>query len=109
MSVQEICTLIETIVAVVPTLVAVGALVYNIIKNKNWALVQKMIQAAMTTVEDYAKEHTAMTSAEKQEMAIEAVKASCAEAGITVDAALLKRIVAYIEQLCSWSKTVNAK
>jgi len=68
-----------------------------------------MIFDAMTAVEAYAKEHPEMTSDDKLNMAIEGVKAACASQGIELDEQLIKDIIAKIEELCSWSKTVNCK
>lgn len=100
--------LIGAVCALVPTLVSIFALIKNIIKNKNWALIMKIANSAMSTVEAYSKEHPGMTSEEKLEMALEAIKASCQTAGITLDEANLQRIVEYIAEMCSWAKTVNA-
>ena len=99
--------LIGAICALVPTIVSVCALIKNIIKNKNWALIMKIANSAMSAVEVYSKEHTGMTSEEKLEMALEAIKASCKTAGIALDEANLQRIVEYIAEMCAWAKTVN--
>ena len=99
--------LIGAVCALVPTLVSIFALIKNIIKNKNWALIMKIANSAMSTVEAYSKEHTGMTSEEKLEMALEAIKASCQTAGIALDEANLQRIVEYIAEMCAWAKTVN--
>ena len=99
--------LIGAICALVPTIVSVCALIKNIIKNKNWALIMKIANSAMSAVEVYSKEHTGMTSEEKLEMALEAIKASCQAAGIALNEANLQRIVEYIAEMCAWAKTVN--
>ena len=99
--------LIGAVCALVPTLVSIFALIKNIIKNKNWALIMKIANSAMSTVEAYSKEHPGMTSEEKLEMALEAIKASCKTAGIDLDEANLQRIVEYIAEMCTWAKTVN--
>ena len=99
--------LIGAICALVPTIVSVCALIKNIIKNKNWALIMKIANSAMSAVEVYSKEHTGMTSEEKLEMAVEAIKASCQTAGIALDEASLQRIVEYIAEMCAWAKTDN--
>lgn len=99
--------IIGAVCALVPTLVSVVCLIKNIIKNKNWELVKKIAMEAMTTVEEYAKEHPEMTSEEKLDMALDAVKAGLIAAGISFDEALIKQIIAYINELCTWSKTVN--
>ena len=99
--------LIGAVCALVPTLVSIFALIKNIIKNKNWALIMKIANSAMSTVEAYSKEHPGMTSEEKLEMALEAIKASCQTAGIALDETNLQRIVEYIAEMCAWAKTVN--
>ena len=99
--------LIGAVCALVPTLVSIFALIKNIIKNKNWALIMKIANSAMSAVEVYSREHPGMTSEEKLEMALEAIKASCKTAGIALDEANLQRIVEYIAEMCAWAKTVN--
>lgn len=102
MSSSDIINLIIAIVSVIPTLVSVIVLVINIIKNKNWKLMMAIADEAMKTVEEYAKSHPGMTSDEKLEMAIEAVKSGLAVAGIKIDADTIKRIVEYIKQSIGW-------
>ena len=99
--------LIGAVCALVPTLVSIFALIKNIIKNKNWALIMKIANSAMSAVESYSNEHPRMTAEEKLEMALEAIKASCQTAGIALDEANLQRIVEYIAEMCAWAKTVN--
>ena len=99
--------LIAAVCALVPTLVSVFALIKNIIKNKNWTLIMKIANSAMSAVESYSNEHPVMTSEEKLEMALEAIKVSCQTAGIALDEANLQRIVEYIAEMCAWAKTVN--
>ena len=99
--------LIAAVCALVPTLVSVFALIKNIIKNKNWTLIMKIANSAMSAVESYSNEHPVMTSEEKLEMALEAIKVSCQAVGIVLDEANLQRIVDYITEMCAWAKTVN--
>lgn len=103
-----ICTLITTIVGVIPTIVSVIVLVRNIIKNKDWEMIKKIAQEAMTSAEEYAKEHSGMTGEDKLNMALEAVKKGLAAANISFDENSIKKIVEYINQMCAWTKTVNA-
>ena len=70
-------------------------------------MIMKIANSAMSAVEAYSKEHPGMTSEEKLEMALEAIKASCQTAGIALDEANLRRIVEYIAEMCAWAKTVN--
>ena len=104
-----ICELIITVAGVIPTIVSLVCLIKNIIQNKNWTLVMKMAMEAMTTVEAYALEHPEMTSDDKLEMALEAVKTACAAAGVDVNVELIMRIKSYIEEMLKWSKTVNVE
>lgn len=104
-----ICTLITTIAGVIPTIVSLVMLVRNVIKNKDWELIKKIAQEAMTTVEEYANTHPEMSGEDKLNMALEAVKAGLGAAGIKFDENLIKQIVAYIQEMCKWSKTVNTK
>lgn len=104
-----IVELIGAIVALVPTVISVFYLIKNIIKNKNWKLVEQIAQKAMTEAENYAKDHPNMTGDEKFEFAIKIIKAGLSEAGIDFDENLAKQVKSYIENLCSWSKTVNSK
>ena len=82
-------------------------LIKNIIQNKNWSLVEKIILEAMAAAEEYAKEHPEMTGEEKLDFALVAIKSGAQAAGITIDEKLLKKIIAYIEKMCTWSKKVN--
>jgi len=99
---QEILGLVSAIVTVIPTIVSVVLLIRNIIKNKDWAAIMDISDAAMRKVEEYSKEHPGMTSDEKLEMALEAIKAGLGVAGIKIDKALIKRIIDYIKQSISW-------
>jgi len=99
---QEILGLISAIVSIIPTVVSVVVLIINIIKNKNWNMVMDIADAAMRKVEEYSREHPGMSSDEKLDMALEAIKAGLEVAGIKLDKALLERIIAYIKQSISW-------
>ena len=99
---QEILGLVTAIVSLIPTIVSVVILIRNIIKNKNWSLVMSIADAAMKKVEDYSREHPGMSSDEKLEMALQAIKAGLGVAGIKFDDALIKRIIEYIKQSISW-------
>lgn len=107
MTFEQVCELITLICGVIPTIVAVVVLIRNIIQNKNWSLVEKIILEAMTAAEEYAKEHPGMTGEEKLDFALVTIKSGAQAAGITIDENLLKKIIAYIEKMCAWSKKVN--
>ena len=107
MTFEQVCDLITLICRIIPTIVAVVVLIKNIIQNKNWSLVEKIILEAMAAAEEYAKEHPEMTGEEKLDFALVAIKSGAQAAGITIDEKLLKKIIAYIEKMCSWSKKVN--
>jgi len=102
-----ICDLVIAIIGVIPTIISLIYLVRNIIKNKNWNMIMKMAMEAMTAVEAYAIANPNMTSEDKLNMALEAIKKACGSAGITVDDILIKQIIDYISEMCSWAKTVN--
>lgn len=106
---ELICELIITVAGVIPTLVSLVLLIKNTIAQKNWELIMKIAQAAMSEVETYSAEHPDMTSDDKLNMALEVISAGCTAAGIDLDVELLKQIKAYIEEMCKWSKTVNVK
>ena len=99
---QEILGLVTAVVSVIPTVVSVVMLIINIVKNKDWATVMDIADAAMRKVEEYSKEHPGMSSDEKLNMALEAIYVGLEVAGIKVDKALVERIIAYIKQSISW-------
>ena len=66
-----------------------------------------MAKQAMSSIEDFAKTHPEMTSEDKLNLALDVIKNGLAAAKIKVDDALIKQIIEYIKQMCSWSKTVN--
>lgn len=102
-----ICDLIVAICGVLPTIVSVVLLVKNIIENKNWKVIEKIVLSAMSSIEEYAKEHPDLSSDGKLDMALDAIKSGLTAAGISFDANLIKKIIEYINTMCSWSKTVN--
>jgi len=102
MTPTEIKELIIAIVGLIPTLVSVIALIVNIIKNKDWKLIMSMADTAMTVVEKYSIDHPSMTSEQKLDMALEAVKESMAVANIKVTPAKIKRVIEYIKQSIDW-------
>lgn len=99
--------IIVAVCGLIPTIVSVVCLIVNIIKTKNWQLVEEMAKQAMSSVEEFAKTHPEMTSEDKLNLALEAIKSGLAAAKIKVDDALIKQVIEYIKQMCSWSKTVN--
>ena len=102
MSVSEICTLITTICGIIPVVIGAVVAIVNIIKTKNWKLVQEIADKAMATVEAYSKAHPNMSSDEKLEMALEAIKSGLEAVNIKITNALLEQIKAYIKQCISW-------
>lgn len=99
--------IIVAVCGLIPTIVSVICLIVNIIKNKNWQLVEEIAKQAMSSAEEFAKTHPEMTGEDKLNLALEAVKSGLAAAKIKVDEALIKQVIEYIKQMCSWSKTVN--
>lgn len=109
MTANEIINLIISIVSIIPTLISVGVLIYNIIKNKNWTLMTKIIDTAMCQVEEYAREHPTMTSDEKLDMAIQAAKEGLKVAGIELNDAALKRLIEYVKESIGWHNDMNGR
>lgn len=105
----SICTLIVLIGGLIPTGIDLYHKIKEIIKNKDWKAIGKMILEGMSAAEAYAKEHPGMTGQDKLNMCLDAVKASCASQGIELDEKLIKDIISEVEKLIGWSKTVNAK
>ena len=103
-----ILEVIGLVAALIPTIISVVCLIKNIIKNKNWELVKNITLSAMSSVEEWAKTHPEMSSEDKLNMALEAIKSGLAAADIEFNEQLVKQIIAYIEEMCKWSKAVNA-
>lgn len=102
-----ICSLIGVVAGLIPTIIALIKKVKEVIKNKDWSTIMALAQSAMTTVEEYAKEHEGMTSEDKLNMAVDTVEASLKTLGISYTDGTIDQLISYINQLCSWSKTVN--
>ena len=109
MTPSDITNLIIAIVSIIPTLVSVGVLIYNIIKNKNWTLMMNIADAAMAKVEEYYRLHPEMTSEQKLEMAVEAIEEGLKVAGITVDKKTLQRLIDYVKQSIGWLNEMNGR
>ena len=69
-------------------------------KEQNWKLIMKIADAAMETAEKSGKK-----GADKKQMVIESVKASCKAAGINADE-FIDQLVDYIDQTIAF---VNSK
>ena len=109
MPTELIIELVIAIIGVVPTAVSLIALVVKLIKDKNWTAIAKFAQDAMSQAEAYAATHPEMTGKDKLDMALTIVKQTCAANNIDLDEESLKKVIAYIEELIKWSKTVNNK
>jgi len=109
MSTQLILELVIALVGVVPTVVSLVTIVVKMIKDKNWTAIAKFAQDAMSQAEAYAAEHPEMAGQDKLDMALTIVKQMCAANNIALDEESLKKVIAYIEELIKWSKTVNNK
>lgn len=108
MNVGEICTLIVTIVGVIPTVVSLVAYIVKSIKNKDWTTILTITQNAMSEVENASK-NTNNTSEDKLNMAIKIIKNSCEASNIKCDENTLTKVTAYISEMCKWAKSVNTK
>ncbi len=109
MSTQLVLELVIALVGVVPTVVSLVTIVVKMIKDKNWTAIAKFAQDAMSQAEAYAAEHPEMTGKDKLDFALTLVKQACAANNIALDEEALKKVIAYIEELIKWSKTVNNK
>lgn len=105
--IELICELVKAVAALIPTLVAVFLMVKNIVKTKNWQQICEITKAAMTTAEEYAALHPSMTSDEKLDFALAIIKDGLAAGRVKVDDLLIKQIVAYINELCRFTKQIN--
>lgn len=105
--VNLICDLIVAVCGIIPTLISVFLLIKNTIAERNWKTVEVIAKAAMTATEDYSIEHPNMTSKDKLDMALASVQAGLTSVGIACNEELIKKVIAYIEEMCKWSKTVN--
>jgi len=108
MSINQITDLIVAIVTLIPTLISVIALIINIIKNKNWTLVQQIADSAMRQVEGYSKDHT-ISSNDKLDMALDIIRAGLETANIKCDTKLLKRVITYITDSIDWFNEMKYK
>lgn len=106
---KTIIELIPEIVSAVSAIVAFVVLIINTIKNKNWKAIEEIALRVMGEVDAYAKAHPGMSSQEKLDMAIAGVKAAMDAAGIAFDETIIKKVIAFIEKMCKWSKGVNGK
>lgn len=98
-----ICGLVGAIGALIPTAIKLVSALKEIVKNKEW---QKIIKMAYKAVE--SAEATGKTGAEKKEMAISAVKAACAEAGIEITEESLSKLGDYIDELIAYFNNMSA-
>jgi hypothetical protein len=107
MNIGEICTLVVTIIGVIPTVVSLVAYIVKSIKNKDWSAILTITQKAMSEVESASKD-TANTSEEKLNMAIKIIKNSCEASNIKCDDDTITKVTAYITEMCKWAKSVNS-
>lgn len=98
-------TLIITGVTLLGTLIGVGIKLWGAIKliakNKDWKKIMQIADAAMRQAEASGK-----AGAEKKQMAIEIIEASCAELGIVVD---IDEVVKYIEETIAFVNSLTKK
>ena len=100
-----ILTLIITGVTLLGTLIGVGIKLWGAIKliakNKDWKKIMQIADAAMKQAEASGK-----AGAEKEQMAIEIIEASCKELGIVVD---LDEVVKYIRDTIAFVNSLTKK
>ena len=103
-----IVTLISALIALIGTGIGVYFAVKNLIKlmksntkEQNWKLIMKIADAAMETAEKSGKK-----GADKKQMVIESVKASCKAAGIDADQ-FIDQLVDYIDQTIAFVNSMK--
>lgn len=105
---QGIVTLISALVALIGTGTGVFFAIRNFIKllktntkEQNWKLIMSIADAAMKTAETSGKK-----GADKKQMVIESVKASCKAAGIDADE-FVDQLADYIDQTIDFVNTLK--
>ena len=103
-----IVALISALIALIGTGIGVYLAVKNFIKlmksntkEQNWKLIMKIADAAMETAEKSGKK-----GADKKQMVIESVKASCKAAGIDADE-FIDQLVDYIDQTIAFVNSMK--
>lgn len=103
-----IVTLISALIALIGTGAGVFFAIKNFIKlmksntkEQNWKLIMKIADAAMETAEKSGKK-----GADKKQMVIESVKASCKAAGIDADQ-FIDQLVDYIDQTIAFVNSMK--
>ena len=103
-----IVTLISALIALIGTGIGVYFAIKNFIKliksntkEQNWKLIMKIADAAMQTAEASEK-----NGADKKQMVIESVKASCKAAGIDADE-FIDQLVDYIDQTIAFVNSMK--
>ena len=103
-----IVTLISALIALIGTGTGVFFAIKNFIKlmksntkEQNWKLIMKITDAAMETAEKSSKK-----GADKKQMVIESVKASCKAAGIDADE-FVDQLADYIDQTIAFVNSMK--
>ena len=103
-----IITLISALIALIGTGMGVYFAIKNFIKlmksntkEQNWKLIMKIADAAMKTAETSGKK-----GADKKQMVIESVKASCKAAGIDADE-FIDQLMDYIDQTIAFVNSMK--
>ena len=103
-----IVTLISALIALIGTGMGVYFAIKNFIKlmksntkEQNWKLIMKIADAAMKTAETSGKK-----GADKKQMVIESVKASCKAAGIDADE-FIDQLMDYIDQTIAFVNSMK--
>ena len=99
-----IATLVGTVGALIPTIVTLLKFFKKNIKNKNWDIIIAFAKEAVI-----AAEKSGASGANKKQMVIDSVKASCASAGIEVNEEELDRLSSSIDDLISWYNEMKKK
>ena len=90
---------VAAIVAAVPSIIAAAKTIPQIIKNKNWGLIKKLIEEGVQIAEA-----TTMEGPDKKKYVIERVQTLCNEMNIQVD---VNEVGTYIDELIEWYNTMR--
>jgi uncharacterized membrane protein YbaN (DUF454 family) len=99
--------LIGAIAALIPTLIKLFNTIKEIAKNKNWTKLIAIAMDAMKDVEKHYRENPNMSSQEKLDMALDIIRSSSANLGVTISEKEIDDLVKYIEDTIKWANDMK--
>ena len=99
-----ITTLIGTVGALIPSLIALFKFFKTNIKNKNWNVIIAFAREAVI-----AAEASGAAGADKKKMVMESVQKSCASVGIEISEDELDKLSDAIDELITWYNNMKKK